>query len=170
MDGYPSSWESFFSFLKPFLIVIISFVGIYRVSKGAINHSFLSSKLCIPSTINSWNKSIVTVIWADKNELVSGRLAKVKPWIVNNILNTPHGLYMSKSFLRAFFLTIDWCFNLLLQTQFIVADKRYGRCLEYLWYITLSEISAEQLRLSCLDASHALRYGCSVEYILYNSK
>jgi hypothetical protein len=33
------------------------------------------AKLKIPSTINTWNKMLSTVIWADRNWLVSGRLA-----------------------------------------------------------------------------------------------
>ena len=33
------------------------------------------SKLYIPSTINIWKKLLSTAIWADKNGLVSGRIA-----------------------------------------------------------------------------------------------
>ena len=33
------------------------------------------SKLYIPSTINIWKKVLTKDIWADKNGLVSGRLA-----------------------------------------------------------------------------------------------
>ena len=42
-----------------------------------------------------------------------------------------------------------------------------GLYLEYLGHITLPEISAEQLRLSSLDALHALRYGWSAHMRTY---
>ena len=100
------------------------------------------SKLYIPSAINIWKKVLTKAIGADKNVLVSGRLACTSS--KTEILNR---FYWISSCFRMFFHPKNlkrennnpW-FNILLYTQSIVCAIVDSQCLEYSGYTTLEYI------------------------------